>query len=229
MGAHDYLVISDTQIPFEAEHALQFFVRLKRHYQIPDENVLHVGDEVDNLHGGLYPKDPDGEHSPTGELRAAREKIREWASAFPKMKLAISNHGQRWARKATAAEIPSVFLRQYQEVLGMPDTWQFKERWDFTTKHPFSMIHGMGYSGPYAHRTAAIDLGTSIIMGHLTHSGIQHIKTATRNIWGMCVGCCIDVDAVAFKYGKNSRFRPSLGGGVVADSGRIPMWIPYEP
>src|ERR1700745_1823649 len=105
MGAGDYLVISDTQLPFEHERALSFCAYLRRHYSIPDENILHVGDEVDNLHGGLYPKDPDGHHSPTGEITAAKEKIKEWAATFPKMKIAISNHGMRWVKKASAAEI----------------------------------------------------------------------------------------------------------------------------
>jgi hypothetical protein len=223
-----YLVISDTQIPFENEKALSFCMYIRRHYGIPDENVLHVGDEVDNLHGGLYPKDPDGCHSPTGEITAAKEKIKEWAATFPKMKIAISNHGMRWFKKAAAAEIPSQMIRDYQQVLGMPDGWIFKQRWDFDTKHPFSMIHGMGYGGYSAQRTMALDLGRSVVHGHLVHAGIAHVKTATQNIWGMCVGCLIDPEQYAFKYGKDSRFKPCLGVGVITNEGRIPNWIPLE-
>lgn len=224
----NYLVISDTQFPFEAERALAFCFYLKRHYKIPDDNVLHVGDEVDNLHGGLYPKDPDGEHSPTGEIKAAKEKVREWACTFPKMKLAISNHGMRWFKKAQAAEIPSQMIRDYREVLGMPETWEFRQAWVFDKlKHPFMMIHGMGYSGQFAHRTAAMDMGMSVVHGHLTHSGISHICTAGRRTWGMCVGCLIDVEAYAFKYGKDSRFKPCLGAGLIFNDGALPIWVPY--
>jgi hypothetical protein len=223
-----FLVIPDLQIPFENERALSFFCYLRKHYNIPHDNILNVGDEVDNLHGGLYPKDPDGEFSPTGEIKAAKEKIKEWAATFPKQKIAISNHGMRWFKKASAAEIPSQMIRDYREVLGMPDTWVFKDKWVFNTKHPFCMIHGMGYAGQFSHRTAALDQGMSVVHGHLTHAGISHIKTASQSLWGMCVGCCIDVEAYAFKYGKDSRFKPCLGGGVILNDGRMPIWIPID-
>ena len=223
-----FLVIPDLQIPFEHPKALSFCAYLRKHYRIPDENILNVGDEVDNLHGGLYPKDPDGDLSATGEITAAKEKIREWAATFPKQKIAISNHGMRWFKKAAAAEIPSQMIRDYRQVLGMPDTWLFQEQWDIPTKHPFSMIHGMGYSGQFSQRTAAIDQGTSIVHGHLTHAAISHIVTANRRIWGMCVSCLIDVEAYAFKYGKNNRFKPSLGAGIVFEQGRTPIWLPIE-
>lgn len=229
MASGDFLVVPDLQIPFEAEHALKFILHLKRHFKIDDDHVLNVGDEVDNLHGGVYPKDPDGEYSAVGEIKAAKEKIREWACVLPKQKIAISNHGMRWFKKASAAEIPSQMIRHYKEVLGMPDTWVFQDRWDFDDiKHPFSMIHGMGYSGQFAHRTAALDLGRSVVHGHLVHSGISHIKTSTQKIWGMCVGCLIDVPSYAFKYGKDSRFKPCLGAGIISQEGRTPLWFPYD-
>lgn len=217
-------------MPFEAEHALRFCAYLKRHFKIPDENVLNVGDEADELHGGMYPKDPDGHHTPNSEIAAAREKFQEWAALFPLMKLAVSNHGLRWARKAAAAEIPSQMMRAYQEVLCAPPGWMWKDEWRFTDlKMPFRMIHGMGYSGMNGHRMAAIDAGMSTVIGHLhSHAGIAHVKTGSMKIWGMNTGCLIDVEAYAFKYGKESRFKPCLGAGIIIDSGRTPIWIPYE-
>lgn len=229
MANGDFLVISDLQIPFENENALKFCAYLKRHYKIDDDHVLNVGDEVDNLHGGVYPKDPDGDYSPKGEIKAAKEKIAEWASVFPKKKIAISNHGIRWFKKASAAEIPSQMIRHYKDVLGMPEGWVFKDRWDFNDiRNPFSMIHGMGYSGQFSHRTAALDLGRSVVHGHLTHAGISIIKTATQNIWGMCVACLIDIPSYAFKYGKDSRFKPCLGVGIITNQGKVPLWLPLE-
>lgn len=223
-----FLVISDTQIPFQNLRALSFCAYLRKHYGIPDENILHVGDEVDNLHGGMYPKDPDGHLSATAEITAAKEILKEWAATFPKMKIAISNHGIRWFKKASAAEIPSQMIRDYRQVLGMPDSWVFKERWIIDTKNPFMMIHGMGYSGQFSQRTAALDMGMSVVHGHLTHAGISHIATAGRRTWGMCVGCLIDPEAYAFKYGRDSRFKPCLGAGIIANQGGLPIWIPLE-
>lgn len=223
-------MISDLQIPFEADRALAFAVSVKKHYKIPDENCLNVGDETDCLFGGMYKKDPNGEHSAHSELAQSRETLKRWYSAFPKMKLAISNHGLRWVRKATDAEIPSQLLRSYEEIVQAPDTWIWKPEWKFTTlKHPFRMIHGMGYSGMNGHRTAALDAGMSTVLGHLhSHAGVSHIKTENQRIWGMNVGCLIDVESYAFSYGKDSRFKPCLGLGVIFGEGSTPAWIPYE-
>ena len=181
--ANDYLVISDLQIPFEAEKALEFCIYLKRHYKIPDENVLCVGDELDCYHGGRWPKDPNGNYSATGELAASKAKLKEWYRAFPKMKLAVSNHGLRWVRKATAAEIPAEMLRSYRDIIEAPDGWVWKDEWIFKEKHPFRMIHGMGYSGVQSQRNAALDAGISTVHGHLVHAGVSYVKTANQWLW----------------------------------------------
>lgn len=223
-------MISDLQIPFQAEKALPFAYSIKKHYGIPDENVLNVGDETDCLHGGMYKKDPNGVYSPTTELKATRETLKEWYSVFPLMKLCISNHGLRWLRKATDAEIPSQLLRSYEEVIQAPPGWKWKQEWTFKDlKHPFRMIHGVGYSGKDGHRNAAIDGGMSTVMGHLhSHAGINYLRTSNQKIWGFNVGSLIDVEAYAFSYGKEARSKPCLGLGVIFNSGAMPVWVPYE-
>lgn len=224
-----FLVIPDLQIPFENSNALQFCRYLKRHYQIPDENVLNVGDETDGYHGGSWPKDPNGVLTPTGEIAVTREKIKEWGSIFPKMKLAISNHGLRWMRKAAGAEIPSQVLRSYEDIFQMPEGWKWKDHWVIETKFPFRLDHGMDLGGKTPYRIAA-ELGTmSRVFGHLHSSaGIAYVHTQDKNIWAMNAGCLIDEDAYAFEYGKWGKFKPNLGAGVIADRGRIPIWIPLN-
>lgn len=225
----NYLVISDLQIPFEHERALEFCFSLKRHYKIPDENVLNVGDELDLYHGSHFQKDPDAGHTPTSELRIAREKLKEWARLFPKMKICISNHGIRWVKKAIQAEIPTQLLRGYKDIYEIPESWEYKEEWVFKEKHPFRMIHGMGYSGQAGHRTAALDGGISTVMGHLhSHAGICHIKTSHQKIWGFNTGSLIDADAYAFNYGRDSRFKPCIGAGLIFGDGSTPIWVPLE-
>jgi hypothetical protein len=228
-GSRPILVIPDTQIPFENEKALSFCADLKRHYKIPDCNILHVGDEVDSYHGGSWPKDPNGHFTASGEIASSREKIKKWASVFPEMKLAISNHGLRWVRKATGAEIPSEVIRSYQEIFQTPPGWKWKEEWRFTDlKHPFRMIHGMSVSGINGHRNASIDSGMSTIIGHLHASAaVSYIYTiGGLKIWACNAGCLIDVDAYAFEYGKYSRLKPVCGAVVIFDSGRMPVFHP---
>ena len=174
-----WLVISDLQIPFEHEGALAFCHQLKQDFKIPQDNILCVGDEVDQYFGSLYRHDPDALHSPCTEIMETRDKIKQWSSKFPKVKFAVSNHGLRWAKKAFDAQIPSQMIKPYQEIIGAPKGWVWKYSWKIKAKYPFQMIHGTGYSGHTAHRLAAMDAGMSTVIGHLhSHAGISHVKTS---------------------------------------------------
>lgn len=227
MSQSTYLCLSDLQLPWENEKALAFCLYLKNHFKIPKENIYCVGDEVDGLHGSAYPKDPDATHTPNQELKEAREKIQEWAAVFPQMKIAISNHGLRWMKKASGAEIPSQLMRSYKEIIGAPDGWQWKYSWTENCKHPFLVKHGLDLSGKTPYRKSAELSPISTIFGHLHSSaGIAYVKTNEKNIWSMNVGCLIDPESFAFKYERDHTFKPCLGAGVVFDGGRIPMWYP---
>lgn len=224
-----YLIVPDLQIPFEHENALKFCLSLKRHYRVPDENIYCVGDETDQHHGGLYPKNPNALHSPLGELNATRQKLREWYAAFPEMKLATSNHGLRWLKKASAAEIPAQLMRTYREVIDAPPGWRWQDAWVVKDRHPFRIIHGLGYSGMNGHRNAAIDGGISTVIGHLhAHAGISYVRTEGLSIWGMNAGCLVDVAAYAFDYGKWSRFKPALAAAMVFNGGSTPVLFPLD-
>lgn len=231
LGSKDnYLVISDLQIPFEAAGALSFCKRLQKEFRIPEDNILCVGDETDQYFGGLWKKSPEAKHTPESEISETIEKLKEWYSSFPKMKLAISNHGTRWARKAFFAEIPSQLIREYREVLQAPKSWIWQQSWLFKNiKHPFRMIHGMGYSGKDGHRNAAMDAGISTIIGHLhSFAAIDYIVTDHLNIWAANSGSLINFETYAFEYAREARHKPTIGTSVILDSGRMPIWVPYE-
>ena len=224
----DFLVLPDLQIPYEAPKALDFCVYLKKHYKIPAENVIIIGDETDQLHGSLYPKDPETMLSPIGELGLAREKLKRWYSYFPKAMVCISNHGIRWVKKAAKAEIPSELMRTYKEIYQMPDAWVFQDRWIINTKYPFLAKHGMDCSGKTPYRGSAESSPISTVFGHLHSSpGICYVKTLEKEVWSMNVGCLIDVNADAVKYERSNRFKPVLGAGVICNQGKMPMFIPY--
>lgn len=227
------LCIADLQMPFEAEKALKFCTYLKRHYQIPNQNILCLGDEVDEYHGGRWPKDPNGSVTASGEIAAVRQKIREWRAEFPHMKVCISNHGLRWVRKATAAEIPSEVLRSYHEIFEIPDTWKYQMEWRFTQpdlKMPFRMIHGMGYSGVNAAKNAAMDAGMSTVIGHIaTNPTVWHGRFLHgKQLWAMNCGALIDYESFAFEYGKEHRNQPCNGAGVIFHKGAMPVFHPYD-
>lgn len=221
-------------MPFEASKALEFCKYIKRHYGIPNQNIICLGDEIDEYHGGRWPKDPNGKYSATGELASVKHKIREWRADFPHMKVCISNHGMRWVKKATAAEIPSELLRSYHEIFELPPTWHYQMEWRFTQvdlKTPFRAIHGMGYSGLHAARNAAIDGGISTVIGHIaTNPSVWHGRFLHgQRLWAAQAGALIDYDSYAFSYGKEHRQQPMNGVVVIFRAGSMPMFIPYEP
>lgn len=193
--------------------------------------MLCVGDETDSYFGSQYEKSVDEDFSALKEIEISRDKLRRWVHAFPEMKVATSNHGMRWAKKAAAAQIPSQMIRAYQDVLELPPSWQYRDRWIIKAKHPFQMIHGLGYSGQYPYKQAAIHEELSTVFGHLHSSaGIAYIHSADGKMrrWGFNTGSLIDVSAFAFHYGRDNRFKPNLGAGVILNGGSTPLWVPYE-
>ena len=226
---NNYLVIGDTQGPFHHDKTIPFLKRLKKEFKIPKENVLHCGDETDLCFMGNYPKNPNATYTPTGELLAAREFIKELGDVFPIMRIAISNHMLRSARKASACEIPSMVMRSYEEIIAAPEGWKWKERWEIDTRHPVLLVHGMEFSSMYAYRQAPQMLGKSVAFGHLhTNGGTAWVKTMSYDAWGMSCGCLIDEEKYAFDYQRWNKFKPALGSGVVLNDGRMPMFIPLD-
>jgi hypothetical protein len=222
-----YLIISDLQIPFHHQHALEFCKYIVKHYRIPKENILNVGDELDQLHGGLWPKDPNGIHSALTEHNESLVELKRWYDAFPEMRLCLSNHGSRWIRKATKAEIPSMMLRRYEEVIQAPAGWQWAKRWVVPCKHRFGIEHGDDVSGHNPGLTAALLNGYSTAVGHWhSKAGVDHVKTNGMTLWGMTTGSLIDADQYAFDYSKNAKHKPVIGLGVVVDDGRNAIWLP---
>ena len=218
------------QIPFEHPDALKFCKDLKRAYRIPNENCLCVGDEVDHYYGSLYKKDPNADLTANQEIAQTRDTLQKWYKAFPEMKVANSNHQQRWFKKFLDAEIPSQLMRSYRELIDAPPGWRWRDKWNIKgEKATFMMQHGHGYSGMNGHRTAALMNGCSTVIGHLhSHAGINHVRTNGLSIWGFNTGSLICKDAFAFHYNKNDKFKPCIGAGVILDGGRTPLWIPLE-
>ena len=114
------LFIPDLQIPFHHKRALDFVSYVKRHYKIRDENCFCLGDETDQYFGGMWKKDPNARHTANSEIEESVDELKRWYAVFPKMKLAISNHGTRWIRKASEAEIPSIVMKQYESIIQAP-------------------------------------------------------------------------------------------------------------
>lgn len=234
-----YIFVSDLQMPYEHKKALEFCKYVKSHYHIPDENVYCVGDENDSYYGGMWKKDVNAKHTATQEITETIEKMRPWYDAFPKMKLARSNHGERWQRKALDAEIPQLLMKRLESVLNHPKGWVWQKRWLINSKYPMIVEHGDRAGGATPHmKLAELNACSTIIGHHHSKAGINFVQTngvkdgcldeSGYKVWGMVTGCLIDFEQYAFNYAREYKHKPMLGVGLAFDQGRIPFWLPME-
>ena len=222
-----WLIIPDLQVPFHHPKALEHCLYVKKQFNISDDHILNVGDEVDQYFGGLWKKSPDMDMSAIEEIRSSIDELRRWYEAFPQMHLATSNHGSRWMRKASEAEIPSVMMRKYQEVIHAPPGWKWAKSWKVNAKYPFMIEHGDDWGGQHPQVQASIYNGCSTIMGHFhTIAEVSRIKTKGQDLWGMCAGSLIDYETLAFEYARKAKKKPQIGCGVVMDDGKWALWVP---
>jgi hypothetical protein len=218
------LVVSDLQIPFEHPDALIFSLAVKEKFFKGRRALnINIGDEVDQHTLGKWAKDPNG-MSAGFEFEASKDRLKAWAKEYPKTYVCISNHTYRVFKTAKNAGIPSQFLRTIGEAYDLPGTWQWRDRWVFGN---VVFEHGENVSGKAAALMAAEQNRMSTVIGH-QHSfgGVVHSATFNSQIYGMNVGCLIDIEAYAFHYGVNYRKKPTLGLGVIV--GGIPLFVPMQ-
>lgn len=226
-----FLVVPDLQAPFQAKKALEFCKAVQREYRIPrDQPVLFTGDELDAYHGKgpLRLNDPDHGHTPNQELEAAVGELRRWYEAFPVARIARSNHGTRYQRRAAEAGIASVWMRQYRDVIGAPPRWQWEDSWLVKgSKQHFLLEHG--HEGESETERKVLSNGYSTVHGHFTQAKWIRISNRHgRKLWGFCAAALIDWESYAFKYAKAYPRKADNGCGVILDGGNIPIWVPYE-
>lgn len=143
-----------------------------------------------------------------------KQKIRGWCRDFPNAIVTIGNHDARVIRLAESVSIPSKYLRDYSFQWKTP-----KWKWvDDIIIDDVYYFHGTARSGLHPAYNAMKDNLMSTVMGHC-HSvaGTQWKSNPNKRIFGMDVGCGIDVKAWQFAYGKHIARRPILAAGVVID------------
>lgn len=217
------LAISDLQCPFEHRDALSFVTHVdKLYFPNGKRAVVNLGDEVDQHTLGKWPSNPNG-RSGSDELEEAKIRLTYWFEAFPEVKVCTSNHTYRAWKKAFLSGIPQQFMKEVGEVYGAPPGWKWADRWILGD---VLFEHGEFVSGKIAALQAAEQNRMKTVIGH-QHSfgGVIHSAAyGERSIWGMNVGCLINVEAYAFDYGRGLRKKPTLGIGVIVRG--IPHFVP---
>jgi len=209
------LVIADTHLPFQYPKYLDFCKCIQDRCKC--EEVVHIGDLVDNHAISYHEHDPDG-WSPEEEMAEADKHLQPWFKAFPVLKLCRGNHDRLVDRKGRTSGLPSRCFKEFKEIWNLPSMWT--DEFDFEIDG-VRFMHGTGYSGKYGHVQACYDNRQSTVIGHL-HSvaGTEWVANPKDCVFGMCVGSGLDRKAYTFAYGKDFKRKPILACGVITDSGQ---------
>ena len=216
-------IIGDTHEPFCHPGYIDFCYEVFNRFGCSE--IVHIGDEVDNHALSYHESDPNG-FSAESEAELALKNMHKWYQRFPDVKVCVGNHSALPFRKATTTGIPKRFLKSYEEVWEAPKGWMWKMSWEIDN---VLYEHGTGTSGQSAARNRAVANRQSTVIGH-SHSfgGVSYMASRNDIIFGLNVGCGIDVDAYAMTYGKVFPKKPTLGCGVVLDKGQTGIFIPMD-
>lgn len=198
------LIIGDTHCPFDLDTYLDFLVDTYERYNC--NRVVHIGDELDHHYSSYHETDADGMGGGE-ELLFAKSRIKRYYNVFKDVDVIIGNHSRLIMRKAQTGGIPREWIRDYNDVLGVPN-WKF---------HTELEIEGVLYAhgeGGTARGKCKNDL-QSVVQGHLhTQLYVDYIVGRNNRVFGMQVGCGINHEEYAFGYAKAGK-KPAIGCGVV--------------
>ena len=212
--------ISDLHAPYMHKDSLDFIKRIKKVYSL--EKWICLGDEVDKHGLSFHDSDPDL-HSAGHELMEATYFLQDLAKIVPTLDLVDSNHGSLILRKALSNGIPRAYIKEYNDIYGVPDTWKWHS--DLTIK----LSNGQHV---YIHHGKSADVfklsqaqSMCAIQGHYHEKfNIHYWGNSLGLYWGMQTGCLVDPKSLAFAYNKNNLKRPIIGTGVVIED--QPLLVP---
>lgn len=215
-------IIADTHEPFTHKEYRNFCYETFNKYKV--DTIVHIGDEVDNHALSYHEHDPNG-YGPAHEAELAQKSMNKWYATFPQVSVIVGNHSALPFRKAMTNGIPTKFLKTYEEIWDAPTGW----KWMLDTEiDHVRYTHGTGSSGQLGAINLAIKSRQSCVIGHLhSFGGVNYHASNNDLIFGMNVGCGIDVHSYAFQYGKNFTNKPTLGCGIV-DMGHSAMFVPMN-
>jgi len=214
-------IIGDSHLPFSHKHYLSFCYQTFKKNKCT--NIIHIGDLVDNHAISYHEHDSDG-MSAEDEMVETDKHLKKWFKAFPKLKLCRGNHDRMVDRKGKTSCLPKRVFKKFRDIWDLPVGWT--DGWFFNIDG-ILYKHGTGYSSKYAHIQCAYDNRMNSVIGHC-HSilGVEYLENEQDRIFGMSVGCGIDVKSYAMAYQKDFRRRPILGLGMVLEDGKFPIAVP---
>ena len=218
-------VIGDTHFPFAHPNYINFLEDTFKKHRVT--KIIHIGDICDNHAISRWQKEADS-YGACQEFDLALRDVEIYTRAFPNVTLLLGNHCRIPERQAATLGIPSQYLKGTKELWKLPKGWDVDEQ---VILNDVKYEHGIGSTGVNGAANNAVASMMSTVIGH-QHSfgGVQYRSNSKHLIFGMNVGCGIDIDAYAFRYGRYAKHRPTLGCGIVYDSSHatfVPMGWKY--
>lgn len=218
-------VIGDVHAPFNHPNYLQFCKDTFSKYGA--KQIVCVGDLVDNHAISRFQSEPSARGA-YDELDAAIDQVRLFSEAFPRVSMCKGNHDTIPIRQAATIGMGERYLKPYHSLLGLPKSWVIED--EFIIDNVLYR-HGINCMGKNGAINAATQERMSLVMGHAhSFAGVMYSANKRSLIFGMNVGCGIDIDAYAFAYNKQDKNRPILGCGVVINESNavfVPMGQEY--
>lgn len=204
-------VIGDLHAPFIKKGYIEWLVKTFDKWGVTD--IVNIGDSVDQSTLTHHTVEADA-YGTVDEFGLAKAQLKQLYEIFPTCYCCLGNHSVRLERKATDSGIPTYCLKSLKSLYDIPEGWKLAESWDL---YGVKYIHGTQFNSRNILTSIANYDSRSVVMGH-QHSLLGVVYTRNlfdRDSFAMGVGCGIDEKAYAFRYGKNNKFRPILGCGIV--------------
>jgi len=206
------LVISDIHLPFAVEGWLDFIKDTHKKFGCHEEIIIN-GDLFDWHSISFHTSETDA-MTATQEYETTLSQVAELVKAFPKVKMTIGNHDDRIARMNKDLGIDKRFLKSLPELFKLPKTWELKSEFIINDVYYRHIGCAGGKDGAL---NSAISNRMSTVVSHLRASGGCKYSTAPdgSTVFGLNTGCLFDEKTYAGRYGQFSKYKGTLGCGVV--------------
>jgi len=211
------LVIGDTHFPFVHDSYLEFCKDTYAKYNC--NRVVHIGDVLDNHATSYHESDADGLGA-KDELTLAKESIKKWYKAFPKVDVLWGNHGRLIMRKAQTGGVPSTWIKEINEVLEVPNwNWHYDLYID-------NVRYTHGDASGKARTACKRDMQSTVTGHYHTDLYCEYSVGVNSRVFGLAVGCGINDKSYAMAYAKGGK-KSAIGCGVVI-GGDVGIAVPMK-
>ena len=221
------LIIPDLHAPYHHPQTIEFLKAVHKARGCRPR-VVATGDIADFHSMSRHVHETDA-WSPAREYQKLLEFTAELEEAFPEGDWVLGNHDLIPQRQMKELGLVGAMLKSPNELYGVGEGWTLHPLFHVIDPDGWDVLveHGIGSGGKYGCANTAKEKRCSYVQGHI-HSAAAVIYSSNHEntIFGMNVGCLVDADSLAMRYGKYATRKGVMGCGVVYSGGHaefVPM------